>query len=195
MLRPLLMTVRLLIFIPLLLQGCTSASLTGASHATGAQMPVTVGKSEPSEPALTSAELSPFLGNWDGTLTVVYADKALSTTSETRRALLVVKLLSEKPMVTWALGAGNGEGTWRDSGTYKPPSLGRYPARFGKTNGVVFMEFTTRFGNTFRFFVKESRLIGEHTSAGVSAHCSLTPSSQEEPFTDAALRRFEVTFN
>jgi len=144
---------------------------------------------------MTPAVVAPFLGNWQGSWEEDYSNKSFSTTSETRRALLSVRMVSGKPMVTWALGAGNGGGTWNDAHTHYPPSLGRYLANFSENDAVASMEFTTRLGNNYLFLVKGDQLYGVNTSAGFSVRCSLIKSSQEELFTDASLAALDVALN
>jgi hypothetical protein len=195
LLRPFRRIAWLILFAPLFMQGCTTAGSTGWSSATFEENPCSNAGIGLEEKELASAEMAPFLGNWQGTWEQDYGDKSLATTSETRRALLNVKMVCGKPIATWALGTGNYGGTRRDSNTYSPPSLGRYPAKFGKKDGIAFMEFTTRLGYTYRIYRESSQLRGEHTSGGSSIRCMLTSTSQEELFTGSALAQFGVTFN
>jgi hypothetical protein len=180
---------------PLTLQGCTKVGSNGWSSAAVGETPVSVAGLGPETLSITSDEMAPFLGNWQGSWEEDYSTKSFSTTSDTRRALLVVKVVSGNPIVTWALGAGNGGGTWHDANTHYSPSIGRYPAKFSKKDGMVSMVFTTRLGNNYRFVMKGDQLYGVNTSAGFSVRCDLMRSSREELFTDASLAQFYVGLN
>jgi hypothetical protein len=177
------------------IQGCTKVGSNGWSSATVGENPVSVAGQGPETLSITPDEMAPFLGNWQGNWEEDYSNKSFSTTSDTRRALLVVKMVSGNPIVTWALGAGNGGGTWHDANTHYPPSLGRYPAKFSKKDGMVSMVFTTRLGNNYRFIMKGDQLYGVNTSAGFSVRCDLMRSSREELFTDTSLAQFYVGLN
>jgi len=179
----------------MIFQGCTMGASTGRSSETlGGNSGQVAGPARETV-GVTLDEMTPFFGNWQGIWEEDLRDTSVSTTSETRRALLSVGMVSEKPMVTWALGAGIGGGTWHDARAHNPPSLGRYPAKFSRKDGTVVLEFTTRLGNRYRFLMKGDRLHGVNASAAYTVRCELMKSSQEGLFTDASLAQFEVGLN
>jgi hypothetical protein len=169
----------------LIASGCAGTSSTPISNAASHTPTPSPSLSASAEKESVSvAEIAPFLGKWEGTgewrevsdLSSLenrpfdFTLEEVPDAYESQPIELAVEMASQKPFAIWTVHPPEG-GSNTESEFTEPVS--KLPAKFNKTDGVVYMEFTTAEGNNIQFHLKGNELHGRNTNPAYDTRCVL----------------------